>query len=383
MSTHDVVREINEIRNQLSYTKRIGFFLGAGTSMAIGIPGIAQITTDVYGLLSKPNQKHYKQIQDDLGTPNNIEQILNNVRLIRQITRDDNKKNYCGIHGEAAKQLDIEICNKIYEIISEYEDKADLTYAKKFVVWYNWLARDYTKEIFTTNYDLIIEKSLESQQIPFFDGFLGSNEPFFVPESLENNRHDKPPNSWIRIWKLHGSLGWFWKTGTKNKIVRLSSEAKKFTKDTEIVIYPSKDKYDSSRKQPFISYFDRLKNFLLEGEGLLIISGYSFSDEHINAVILDCLNQNNRLHVISFFYSDADIKRLHDNDMLFPNMTAVGPKTAVIKGFIGNWTKSKSDPFVDRFLNKDDLELGDFKKLVDFLIVGSGKESKIDSYIKP
>ena len=35
--------------------------------------------------------------------------------------------------------------------------------------------------------------------------------------------------------------------------------------DNELVIYPSKEKYDSSKKQPFIAYFDRLKNYLLSG----------------------------------------------------------------------------------------------------------------------
>ena len=47
------------------------------------------------------------------------------------------------------------------------------------------LNRDFSKEIFTTNYDLIIEKSLEASQIPYFDGFVGSFEPFFWQESID------------------------------------------------------------------------------------------------------------------------------------------------------------------------------------------------------
>jgi hypothetical protein len=39
--------------------------------------------------------------------------------------------------------------------------------------------RDFSKEIFTTNYDLVIEKSLEAIRAPYFDGFVGSYEPFF------------------------------------------------------------------------------------------------------------------------------------------------------------------------------------------------------------
>ena len=70
--------------------------------------------------------------------------------------------------------------------------------------------------------------------------------------------------------------------------------AKKDYPNSELVIYPSRDKYESSRKQPFTSYFDRLRDFFLSGEGVFIISGYSFSDEHINELIFSCLKQNNR-----------------------------------------------------------------------------------------
>ena len=45
----------------------------------------------------------------------------------------------------------------------------------------------------------------------------------------------------------------------------------------ELVIYPSKEKYDTSRKQPFTAYFDRLANLLKSGELLFIFTGYSFS----------------------------------------------------------------------------------------------------------
>ena len=156
--------------------------------------------------------------------------------------------------------------------------------------------------------------------------------PFFLPESLgdnnkNENKYDAPPNSWVRLWKIHGSLGWFWKS-TKDgssRVVRLGASAKSLNPKNELVIYPSREKYESSRKQPFIAYFDRLKDFLNTGEGLFIINGYSFSDAHINAVIFDGLKQNNRLHIIGFFYKDEDLKKLSDLNISFMNFTALGP----------------------------------------------------------
>jgi hypothetical protein len=72
--------------------------------------------------------------------------------------------------------------------------------------------------------------------------------------------------------------------------------------ENELVIYPSKEKYDSSKKQPFVAYFDRLKSVLTAGELLFVFSGYSFSDQHINEIIFNSLRQNNRLSVLIFFY---------------------------------------------------------------------------------
>lgn len=390
---HDPLKEVCELRNQLSYTKRIGFLFGSGTSKALNISDIKELTKKIKEKLNDVEKNIFDKVQDSLQENDkkreiNIEEILDQIRLIRQITNDKESKNYEGINGKCAEKLDKEICNKIYDIILEEERVADLSYTKRFMTWLNWISRDFSKEIFTTNYDLIIEKSLESLHIPYFDGFIGSNEPFFLPESLEdNNKYDIPPVSWIRLWKIHGSLGWFWKRNEDQKsyrVVRLGVGAKKINEDNELVIYPSKEKYESSRKQPFIAYFDRLRYFLQNGEGLFVISGYSFSDEHINAIIFDSLKQNNRLHATGFFFNDDDLIKIYNKEKAFLNFSAFGPKKAIIKGFLGEWKKTKSDNVFDIFWDNstESLKLGDFKEMVKFLLVNSGKQEKIEEAVK-
>src|SRR5690606_8024048 len=277
---------------------------GAGTSCALKIPNVEQLTAGIEVELKDDNKAKFNAIKEDLKTlitdrNVNIEDILNHIRRIREITGEVNTKSYQGITGEFAKTLDIEICKIIYQIIAAKESVADISQTKKFFAWLSMLNRDFSKEIFTTNYDLIIEKSLEGNQIPYFDGFVGSFEPFFWQESIDQfvSKNDLTQN-WIRLWKIHGSLSWFWKIdpATKaQKIIRQGKIEKIEDEKNELVIYPSKEKYDSSKKQPFIAYFDRLKNYLLSGELLFIFSGYSFSDQHINEIIFNCLRQNNRL----------------------------------------------------------------------------------------
>lgn len=397
MDKINLVREIRELKTHLSYSKNIGFFFGAGTSCALKIPNVEQLTDGIEEVLLDDFKKNFNLIKNDLTSlvaPRkvNIEDILNQIRRIRELTGETTKV-YEGVSGEAAKILDKEICTKIYGLILDKEKDADLETTKKFFAWLSILNRDFSKEVFTTNYDLIIEKSLEASLIPYFDGFVGSYEPFFWQESIDKlvSKDDLTQN-WIRIWKIHGSLSWFWKEDVKTKspkIVRIGKiENIKDEKD-ELVIYPSKEKYDSSRKQPFIAYFDRLKNYLLNGELLFIFTGYSFSDQHINEIIFNCLRQNNRLSVLVFFFKDEEVENLHKITSSYMNLNVFGPKKAIINGNLGEWEFSKSefktstekfDHYWDEANNK--LILGDFNSLVNFLITNSGKKEAIESIVK-
>ena len=393
MEKINVIKEIQELKNQLSYSKNIGFFFGAGTSTALGIPNISDLTNSVEESLTGELSKNFKIVKNDLETTHpdqkiNIEDILNQTRRIREITGEKEDKKYLEIKGKSAKQLDVNICKKIFDIINKKEIKADLQNTMKFLAWLNMQNRDYSKEIYTSNYDLIIEKSLEKIQIPYFDGFVGSYEPFFLPESVDKFvKNFDLTKTWIRLWKIHGSLSWFWKKDEDAKtfkIVRIGKIENIADENDEIVIYPSRDKYDSSRKQPFIAYFDRLKRYLSEEELLFIISGYSFSDQHINEIIFNCLRQNNRLFIIVFSYSDSSVEDLYNLSASFLNISAFGPNKAIINGELKEWVFTEDeneiyDSYWDN--NKGELIIGDFNKLVNFFITNSGKKETIDNII--
>jgi hypothetical protein len=217
MEELNVIKEIRELKSQLSYAKNLGFFMGAGTSCALGLPNIAQLTTQVESALTEQSRPLFKIVKDDLESKHppitvSIEDILNQIRRIREITNERNDRHFLEISGASARDLDIEICRNIYNLITTKELAARLDIPKKFFAWLNMQNKDFSKEIFTTNYDLIIEKSLEAIRAPYFDGFVGSYEPFFWQESVEKTvRKNDLTQNWIRLWKIHGSLSWFWK----------------------------------------------------------------------------------------------------------------------------------------------------------------------------
>lgn len=396
MEKINVIREVRELKTHLSYSKNIGFFFGAGTSCAVGVPNVEQLTTGIEAKLTGDFLKDFNIIKKDLETTIttrkvNIEDILNHTRRIREITGEKDCKRYEGVSGESAKRLDKEICTIIYDIIAEKEGTANFENAKRFSAWLNLLNRDFSKEIFTTNYDLIIEKSLEASQIPYFDGFVGSYEPFFWQESIDQfvSKNDLTQN-WIRLWKIHGSLSWFWKQDPKTnaqKIIRVGRIENIKDEENELVIYPSKEKYDSSKKQPFIAYFDRLKNYLLSGELLFIFTGYSFSDQHINEIIFNCLRQNNRLTALVFFFQDSEVENLHKQTSSYMNLNVFGPTKAIINGNLGEWEYIETDLKPNERKDYWDeggakFKLGDFNELVKFLISNSGRKEAIENTVK-
>ena len=118
MVKFNLVREIRELKNQLSYSKKYGFFFGAGTSCALGVPNIAILTTEVEKVLKGNSLTYFNILKKDLsstypGRSINIEDILNQLRQIRSITGEKKDKEYLSISGKSATELDNEICKKV------------------------------------------------------------------------------------------------------------------------------------------------------------------------------------------------------------------------------------------------------------------------------
>ncbi len=392
MGSINVVHQMSELKKILSYSKNVGFFFGAGTSCAFDLPNISRLTAEVENALAAPIKiiftKARGSLENLLAKPTvTIEDILNYVRQIRDITHEKTDKEYDSITGAEAKQLDLAICRSIFDVIKKTEEKTDIAEIQKFFAWYDTSNRNHVKEIFTTNYDMLLEKAMEINSIPYFDGFVGSYEPFFWPESIERfvTSLDLTGN-WIRLWKIHGSLNWESKAPLDGEPARIIRVGKIDEPQNELLIYPSKEKYDLSRKQPFIAYFDRLKNYLLRGELLFIFSGYSFSDQHINDIVFNCLRQNARLYSVVLCYSDEQVELMECFGKSYMNLCVMGPTKAIINGNLCDWSyddseddNSKSEFYWDETEKK--FLLGDFKRLIDFLIENSGRRSAIEEVI--
>jgi hypothetical protein len=210
-------------------------------------------------------------------------------------------------------------------------------------------------EIFTTNYDLLFETAFETVRVPVFDGFVGTSHAFFYPECLDDESL-LPTSTWIRFWKLHGSVNWVLKNiaGRKRIIRSVPTESGE-------MILPSLRKYDESRKQPYVGYIDRLSRILNSEHALLITCGYSFGDEHINAILYGALDNRSTVNIVALSFLDLD-----ENDSLVKeavrrsNLTLIGPNGGVISGLWGLWQLSqpvdrKTHSFMDSAFDSNGL----------------------------
>ena len=346
-----------------SRERHIVFFLGAGTSCAAGLPDIAGLKTAAQDLLIGEDKDAYKV----LGESRNIEEILSKLRLIAEVLQGETDK-VSGFTQESALGLDKRICTAIAEVIRKTD--IEIVHHERFATWLG-LAR-YTKpiEIFTSNYDLLIERGLELTAVPYFDGFVGTYEGNFRADLVDSTEIEDgitPPSQWIRVWKLHGSITWtqVQKEG-QTFILRVSSIEHVDPQNT-LAIYPSSQKYQESRRIPFVVLGDRFRRSLSIPETLCIVSGYSFGDEHINEHLFDAARHHPSSEIIVLCFSVIP-PNLAERAKSIPNLTILGPSSAVIGTIEGKWEEI---PEETPFWKKGKFILGDFRALSKFLLMNS------------
>jgi len=357
--------------------KKIGILLGAGAPVSINIanegedwkpliPDIAGLTEIVKNSLIEPKDlSAFEQVSASLPN-NNIELILSKVRSLAEVIGE---AEVFGLNSDGYNNLSNKICSKIKDVVNQSLPKTDNPYSH-LVSWINGINRDYAIEIFTTNYDLLLEEALEETRTPYFDGFSGSKTAFFDPSSISGN--DLPPR-WVRLWKLHGSINW--SRNEQNEVVRGNGV------DDGTMVYPSHIKYDQTQSAPFSSLFERLKNFLLEPDSLLLTTGFSFADAHITSKLDECLAENKSSAIFAFQF-----KKLQEETFAVkaakgrPNLSVYCEDGAVINGVEAKWKigeePSKNWKFIRaEYWEKEKFNLGDFVKFARFLANSGGGKS--------
>ena len=375
---HNPDRYMVDLRQILSQgRKRIGIFIGAGAPRAIRvddnnqldegghplIPDVAGLTETVIEALDENDRSVIETLKPEIDGIINIETVLTQIRRLAQAI---GTSRVHGLDGNAYGELGQRLCGEIGRKVNVHLPTDPNPYSE-LVSWISGTQRDYAVEVFTPNYDLLLEEAFERARVAYFDGFTGAHRPFFDPASVSS---DDLPARWARLWKLHGSLGW---KISDNAVIRTGG------REATELIYPDHLKYDQVTRLPYSALFERLRQFLTTPDTLLICSGFSFLDSHICAVLDEALAANAHTAIFAFQYKPLDEEN-PATKLAFsrPNMSVYARDGAVINGVQGDWQpgtppsedwkeirrtfwESASGAVSDRFL------LGDFATLAQFL----------------
>lgn len=398
--SHDPVKHLKFFRQALSQDKRIGFIISAGCPLGIDmpaatwplIPDVENLTKQTYDKITAGALKdNYEKLLEELvktgKSKDNIEDILSFLRGMKQVAVGGTVR---GFSPDELEILENEVCKVVVSVMDVTLPNSTTPY-HKLANWINSIDREYPIEIFSTNYDLLMEQAFEEINVPYFDGFVGSRKSFLDLRILEDDSQLLPKH-WTCLWKIHGSVNWYHEKGS---VTRLSS----INKDGNNLIYPSHLKYEESRKMPYLVFMDRLSKFIRRPASLLISSGYSFRDEHINNTIINSLKSQPNSMFIALFHGDLDkYPEAIQAALRTSNLSLIAKNEAIVGTIRGNWKLSKSlepddniadcikiekttsgDPPVD--IETTHCTLGDFKKLGEFLqfIIGINKIIDIDA----
>ncbi len=306
--SNDPERMANQLLQCLTQDKKpLGFLLGAGCPCSIKDGSGAPLIPDIRGITeavakeicSKEWEEPWKtvcsQLTEDGESNPNIEDILSRVRSLKDLAGGGDIR---GLNKATLEKVEKRICDAIKKCVSKDLPNKATTY-HNLASWIASIDRTHPVEVFTTNYDLLMEQAFEDIRVPFFDGFVGARQPFFDSHAIEFD--DLPPR-WARLWKIHGSINWRSAvTPDGFKVWRTDTE-----KGGNVVIHPSHLKYDQSRKMPYLAMMDRLKRFVSTPSSALIVIGYSFHDQHINDVIIQSLQGTPTAVVFALMHANLD-----------------------------------------------------------------------------
>ena len=351
---HDPLLEATNLAAKLATRSRhVCLLFGAGTSCAAGLPDVGKLLAQVLESLDDET----RALAEGLYEGRNLEEGLSRLRRIRALLTDG--EEFAGFNLKNAGELESQLTAAIIKHLS----RSDLNLAAASALA-SWAAGEfYTRpiELFTVNYDLLFETGLEAVGASYFDGFVGTLAARFRPELVDaraTGAQEVLPSSFVRLWKLHGSMNWL--VTDDGQVVRTGGPV---PQEQLAAIYPSDEKYDESRRVPFVVLHDRLRRALAEPETLTLVCGYSFGDAHLNEVLFDAARRYPRSEIAVFCYSSIPTQ-LEAN--ILPNITVVSASEAIIGGERRPW-KAPDGPVPPEVWHDNACPLGDFAAFSQFL----------------
>lgn len=309
---------LNKLEELLSHSKAV--LLGAGASCCAGLPLTNQLTQEALNSdkLTSTSKQILGSIQASFAgsvPASHIEDYLSELVDWLAITarRANRKATVKKVHIggveysneqllEAIEQIKVAIFNVI---------KIDVESAvhERFVQALHRPMRPGKSnhsgviDYLVMNYDTLIEDSLALSKLRYADGLEGGVSGWWNPSTFDQSGLD------ARVYKLHGSINWA-EHPPSTAPLRIAPHLKRSQQQaSKIMIWPASTKYRETQLDPYANLMNRARSVLNPqggGQRVLLITGYSFGDSHINLEIERGLKSSNGNLTVIVFTSDAE-----------------------------------------------------------------------------
>jgi len=387
---------VREYLGSLLQVKNLVVLLGSGASFHLGSPKTRDLTNEqVLDLISEADGQPTLEDRELLATINptdngDLEKLLNGLQLAASLAAQAGQdavtlgagpdaKSYPKDHVEGLRRRInralAEACRlpKAGMRLDPPFDADPLLAHRTFLsrIMRGRRANLPRPRVFTTNYDLVVERALDELGYPYIDGFSGTvdrrlNLAFY---GLDFHRVETTTQSVLAraegalyLHKVHGSLNWRSSTD-RDRLTGLESlEVKQSDAsaggDELVLIYPTSAKEGDSLAYPYSDLLRLLGDAVQQEDTAVIVAGYGFADPHINRLLLRSLATNSALNVLvadpyavledadmASITADAQQRRFSDVDVT-PKKTAIAAlsqaddsRIAVLTGESGKFTE--------------------------------------------
>lgn len=299
----EIKKAYSQLRLNMSEHMRLDnivFLFGNGASIYAGSKNTTQ--TQLTNYLTD------KEYSDIAGVINNIcEKIPNSIE--EQLNALNTASGFYSLMSDPKGELVNKLITSIKSgLLTDYVNSINY---KKLYLHDNMLLklRNFDclnkTRIYTLNYDLAFEYSMDKLGIEYRDGFTGFVNRTFDVRTLQNR-------ALTTLIKIHGSVNWISDHGTikefqprfveENDAILFSMEE---SKQNSVLIYPSSNKLYQTYASPYSELMRNLLDELQTGRNIVVVLGYKYGDEHVNDVLLKSLRNPN--NVFYFFYYDQQI----------------------------------------------------------------------------
>jgi len=333
-SPEELREKIEPWLTALFQSEHLSLLTGAGISSAIHFlatetpgAGMSDLSFSVFKKqISKMAKETAKKsgrgdepnIEDQIRTVN---ELIKGLKIYTSTTTEDVNKlveDLTQLENELEKGI-IQFSNAILEsekniVTSKNEKPAE--YLMNFLL--SFASRTATRgrlNLFTTNYDRILEFGSELAGLHLIDRFVGTISPIFRSSRLNIDLHYNPPGirgepryleGVVNYTKLHGSIDWCEKDGIVKRFALPygTTEIEKYKPEgNTLMIYPNSSKDRETSEYPYVELFRDFASSIIRPNSTVVVYGYSFGDDHINRVLRDMLTIPST-HLVIIAYND-------------------------------------------------------------------------------